>query len=193
VVARHGFDGGDELVRGDTRSGRVLVGAPVGRVEHVEVEVQADPLCVHRFEVLGQTADLGGVNATDRAALQTRPLAGLHVTYAREHDVILGQRLKAGDRGAQPLPAVARHHRQSVAVEESRLGRLGGVVVRVAVKPHQAQVIAAHTSHHRLLAMAVAGQDDGQDLVGPGLGHLAGQLPVEIKARGNLARAWLGE
>jgi hypothetical protein len=103
------------------------------------------------------------------------------------------QRDEAGNGGAHRLPAVTDDHREREAVEIAGLGRLRGVEVAVAVEPHESDVVGADAGHDRLLAVTVAGEDDGQDAVRARGGHLTRELPVQIEAGRDLGRARGGE
>jgi hypothetical protein len=87
---------------------------------------------------------------------------------------------------------VADDHGESVSVEEAGLGRLGCVEVAMAIEPDQPESVRAGTRHDRLLAMAVAGEDDRQDAVGASCGDFGGEPPIQIEARSHFGRARLG-
>jgi hypothetical protein len=56
----------------------------------------------------------------------------------------------------------------------------------VAVEPDEPETVVAQARDNGLLTVAVARQHYGHDTVGPSSRDLPGQLPIEVKARGNL-------
>ena len=48
----------------------------------------------------------------------------------------------------------------------------------MAVEPHEPETVGAEARHNRLLAVAVARQHNGQDVLRPSNSYLTGELPI---------------
>jgi hypothetical protein len=87
-----GADRAEELVWRDPGRFRVGVGATVGRIEEIKIDVQADAIASNELELIGEVVDLVNVEAANRTALEAFSLAGFHVACADEKHVVFAQR-----------------------------------------------------------------------------------------------------